>query len=919
MGDTKFGPPVQLSYTWPNYRTRMRLEASQDAPVYLAAFVDAQAKQTPNSYEGIVYRSSDDGVSWTPSLFPGLTMSVDANNAPQVSQLLADPDDPMKFYMTFYNTADVVNPPPPLVYTLDGGATWQVPTGTLPTQVGERYLSMGKSGTTNVLYLAQSSTNTVRKTTDDGATWTVVTSPPFTDAIVSITVEADNADFIMVASETATAVTLDGGGYWFGPHSLPAGCTMQKCITDPNNHSCSLFWAAMTGTYPASGLYYTTDSGWNWKYSSLWGDHHGGSDHTPTHADLWIQPISGQNPVIRQFATMTDWSNGYEATDPSPIRYHKYETLPLTINTATTITAAQSPIFIPHTTTIAAGATLTVEPGVTFYVATGCTLRVNGSLVAGGSGATTCFKAWDSTGVSTRWSEIYVMGSASLNGCTVSGANIGVEGQKAMALSLTNCTVESNKIGLYAYAPAGTGAPSLDGCTFTGNDEEGVYLLGTANSVIHNCQIHANGGDGILLSNSFAKLQNNHIYQNGSNSGWGLECFGSSPLLYCNVFENSGKGEMGLWNQSYPVLWNQSGEGGGNNSFTNDNTTLVTMSESYPLLTKGHNNFYLCTSGYFLCDMSSKQPPQHDITGNYWNPSLTLSLLYKSSSSYWTWTSVDGTPSTCGSGMVLFSGGAEALFQQGLSAEMAGNTTSAQTAYTDAIVQYPDNSLAMASAARLFECQRQLDTNYVNLQTYLQDLATTHTADTALVIAAQNLATRLWIEDHQFDPALSAYEQILTNPPTSLDSAYAAVDYSVTSLTQSYEERSRGGLDSPLQAVSMSSIRQLIANVAAHVPPAPQSTHEGYILPPSGYVLEPCYPNPFNATTTIRYYLPVMADVRVNVFNIMGQKVATLVDSHQDAGYHSVSWNGTSMASGMYLYQLQAGGKTLTQKMLLLK
>jgi len=84
------------------------------------------------------------------------------------------------------------------------------------------------------------------------------------------------------------------------------------------------------------------------------------------------------------------------------------------------------------------------------------------------------------------------------------------------------------------------------------------------------------------------------------------------------------------------------------------------------------------------------------------------------------------------------------------------------------------------------------------------------------------------------------------------------------------------------------------------------------------------YPNPFNPSTTIRYALGVDSPVSVRVYNMLGQEVATLVNGFQKAGEQSVTWNGTnnfgqSVASGLYIYRLQAGNTVMTQKMLFTK
>ncbi len=79
------------------------------------------------------------------------------------------------------------------------------------------------------------------------------------------------------------------------------------------------------------------------------------------------------------------------------------------------------------------------------------------------------------------------------------------------------------------------------------------------------------------------------------------------------------------------------------------------------------------------------------------------------------------------------------------------------------------------------------------------------------------------------------------------------------------------------------------------------------------------YPNPFNPSTTITYTIPEQSDVRLDVININGQRVATLVDENQHAGEHRVNFDASGLASGVYLYRLQAGSFTKTERMVLVK
>ncbi|TVQ09551.1 MAG: T9SS C-terminal target domain-containing protein [Balneolaceae bacterium] len=79
------------------------------------------------------------------------------------------------------------------------------------------------------------------------------------------------------------------------------------------------------------------------------------------------------------------------------------------------------------------------------------------------------------------------------------------------------------------------------------------------------------------------------------------------------------------------------------------------------------------------------------------------------------------------------------------------------------------------------------------------------------------------------------------------------------------------------------------------------------------------YPNPFNPETRIRFDLPEAADVRLDVFTITGQHVATLADEFRPAGHHNITFDAARMSSGVYMYRLKAGSVIQTRKMTLIK
>ncbi len=88
---------------------------------------------------------------------------------------------------------------------------------------------------------------------------------------------------------------------------------------------------------------------------------------------------------------------------------------------------------------------------------------------------------------------------------------------------------------------------------------------------------------------------------------------------------------------------------------------------------------------------------------------------------------------------------------------------------------------------------------------------------------------------------------------------------------------------------------------------------------PRKFTLKQNYPNPFNPTTTIEFTLPHTSDIKLEVFNIVGQRVATLANETRQAGVHQISLDASEFASGVYFYRLNTGSKVLTKSMTLIK
>ena len=88
---------------------------------------------------------------------------------------------------------------------------------------------------------------------------------------------------------------------------------------------------------------------------------------------------------------------------------------------------------------------------------------------------------------------------------------------------------------------------------------------------------------------------------------------------------------------------------------------------------------------------------------------------------------------------------------------------------------------------------------------------------------------------------------------------------------------------------------------------------------PEKFVIYPAYPNPFNNSTIISFDLPEQSPVKINIYNISGEKVKTLINSEMQSGLYKISWNADDFSSGVYFYTIETKNAIETRKLILLK
>ncbi|NIR95175.1 MAG: T9SS type A sorting domain-containing protein [Gammaproteobacteria bacterium] len=370
---------------------------------------------------------------------------------------------------------------------------------------------------------------------------------------------------------------------------------------------------------------------------------------------------------------------------------------------------------------------------------------------------------------------------------------------------------------------------------------------------------------------------------------------------------------------------------------------ILMLDVASPVMGEGHNDIVddRANAGYLMIHNGEVEDPI-DVTYNYWGGNPESRLYPLSFYEYEPW---DETPNTGGGGLGKFNkltgnqsgGAASQLLYQGIAAERQNDYTAAKTAYQQLIADYPDSMQTVYALPRLWVCARALNEDFTALQSFYANFLQ-NTVDSVRTRVLTNLIYRCEVQRARFNEAIVGYEAIVQDPPALADSVYALIDIGEIYLLQeelsglSGQSKLSSNTATPsltqLKPVNRQQFEQRKTELLSILFNKGASTGEENL--PQYFALSQNYPNPFNPETTIKYQLPKPSKVKLEVFNILGQRVITLVNHLQSADYYTVQWKGINnggvkVGSGLYIYRLTAeatdGGETFTKvkKMLLVR
>jgi tetratricopeptide (TPR) repeat protein len=414
-----------------------------------------------------------------------------------------------------------------------------------------------------------------------------------------------------------------------------------------------------------------------------------------------------------------------------------------------------------------------------------------------------------------------------------------------------------------------------------------------------------NGNAGLCLYDGTAKLQRNYIHHNGAH--------GIYAVRYAGV-----RADATLPRDGY------------NDIVENDDVEIELVSDSKALMHEGHNNVVdqFVSPPTLLMKTSNNSPgyPRNDVELNWWGTTEDLEDRFDPADDF-DW---DPPDDEWNNHPAWFDPNpAWQAFAAAAELENSGRYSEAIEAYQGVVEDFPESIVALESLDRIFYVTDIIEGDFDALVDYYQAMVDT-SSFAALALASNELQTRSLVKAYEFQEALDRYEAIVANPPTVYDSVYAVIGVGYVYLAaeaagQGLDVISPVGMFPELKPASYEDYLQRCDELLAWIENYENmlAKKESAVVPERFTLMQP-YPNPFNATTRISYELLEPMDVRMIIYDVLGRKVATLVDRRQDAGEYSVTWSGETsydvpVSSGIYFVRMETETGVQSAKMLLLK
>lgn len=581
-------------------------------------------------------------------------------------------------------------------------------------------------------------------------------------------------------------------------------------------------------------------------------------------------------------------------------------------------------IIIDKDTTIASGYTATLVSGSILRFNSGCELNVDGTLEAN----SVTFRPNATTTSQTYWD--------------------GIEGSSGSDIDLRNCTIRNATRGVETYS----GIAYLDNCDIDSCDYGGYLHTPSSGSQVKNCDFDYNDdGLKILYNTNYLVLMNNTFTNNDS---WALYLYQSNTNLYGNTINNNEDGiyswrsngaylentitnstDDGIAFSQYASVdmnmeWEVESDKPENNIITGhgDDGIIVTASAAPDLGTANTMiPMELIEAGFNIIDNNGGLDVYRTSTGanvnaqgNDWGVSANVSSGVTTGPDYET-LEPDGFYKKLSSSIELVS--YDNPLNSGFKLESDSSFTEAITFYENYISNNSDDSNAIQAVVRLAGCYFKLETPLYNMINELKNIHSLY-ENTKAGNTAKHYLAGLYVCQGEYNKAIQCNSEMINTFVENNDAEMAANAYmDGVILCETIPENENSLNKSTLQNNKEAYITELLEKY-----PNSEATNticKMYSLPlpeitiPNEYKLYNCYPNPFNPMTTISFDLPISGNIILELFNVRGQLVKTIINGTYNAGHYEKIIDCSDLGSGIYIYKLTSADYTAVNRMTLLK
>jgi len=592
-----------------------------------------------------------------------------------------------------------------------------------------------------------------------------------------------------------------------------------------------------------------------------------------------------------------------------------------TISSNTTWT--ENFIHVTGDVTVSSGVTLEIDSGVFVLFDEDTRMTVNGTLIAEGTDENPIvFTSFSENPAKNDWYGIRfedssVDASCKIKYCDIKYAQYGIYCNRA------NSKIQNNSISHSNY---------------------GIYLYQSSPAHVETNLISDNG-TGIYGISSDPIITDNLIINNGS----GVLFSGGSPKFFENTIQDNNTHGVYFVSGSSPDFGPTSGSGKGNNVITEN---------SYGVYAQYYSDIFMGSHGYYpgariggynsICDNYTRDATAYFYTDieaeyNWWGTSPVRLASYGSSINY---SYALGSDPGGGSSLAKqttdnYSGynskdkwagfdpdnpdvnSISDLWLWGYYLFLNGDIEDAIGVYQLLVEKFSNNEYANLALVKMYHLYNKIGKE--GLSDYLNGLLSNSKIDSSIYPMATSLLINVYLDNKEVNKALYETERIINKYPNSMTeemAIYAMVLATLNDLGD--KEKALQYTDILKQKYPGDDLTYLAREAVGEVvtwslsKPITEPESEDFNIPDC-YTLSQNYPNPFNPLTTIKYDLPQAVAVKLQVFDLSGRLVQTLIDENKPAGHYSAIWNAQNVSSGIYFVRLNAGDFTAVKKCVKLK